>query len=458
MTMNFTEQLAEQEEFRVVLVLPWSQMVLVERHHEAYQLPRISIRKRTRTAEQLAEALQARWGVRSNMIDLLPKSHDLPPCAVIEVRTRNSRFAPEGLVPVSVDDLDERELTTQECVIVCSIVAGVPRDRGPFSKLGWIEEAQEWIRESVLDHRVDFSEDIRQFSASGFFALVRFGTTHSPAYWLKAASVPNAHELEVTRTIARYCAQFLPPLIAARTDWNAWVTEEVGQPLHDVVSLRAFEQSAHGLAGLQITSTLHTEELLACGCFDQRMPALRAHLPALMRYLEDAMASQTSVKVPPLSIKQLQELGYLIEDAVATMDALGVPDTLIHNDLNSGNILFDGVRAVFTDWSEACIGSPFLTFQHLRAQALEADDTHTWAPRLKEIYKGHWRAVLSESQIHRAFALSPPLAIASYLCGRDPSFSSPHRAGDSVRSYARSLARHMYRFAQFPEFVEALCR
>jgi hypothetical protein len=457
MTMNFTEQLVEQAEFRVVMVLRYSRMLLVERYGETHHLPRIRILNRRRTAEQLSEVILKKWGVRSIVIDLLPKSHELPSCAVVEVRTRTSKFAPDGLVPVPVDDLDERELTRPECLTVCSIIAGDPRDRGPLSKLGWIEEAQEWIRESVVDHGVDFSEDIRQFSASGFFALVRFGTIHGPAYWLKATCVPSTLEFEVTRTIARYCPEFLPPLVAARTDWNAWVTEEAGQPLHDVLSLGAFEQSTHCLAELQITSATYVDDLLACGCFDQRMPILRAHLPALILYLEDAMARQTSTKVPPLSAKRLQELGRLVEEAIAAMEALGVPDTLIHNDLNPGNILFDGERAVLTDWSEACIGCPFLTFRHLQVQALEADETQTWEPRLTEIYKQHWRACLSESQIEKAFALSPPLAIASYLCGRDPLFRSSHRGIDSVQSYARSLARHLNRFAQAPEFLEAIC-
>ena len=455
--MAINGQLAEQEEFRVVVVFPWSQMVLVEQHGEHRQLPRINICKWTRTAEQLREVLQVKWGVQSIVIDLLPKSHELPPCAVIEVRARDWKLTIDALVPVLVDDIAERELTAAERLTVRSIIAGDTQTRGPFSKLGWIEEAQEWIRESVATYRVDFNEDVRQVSASGFFALVRFGTFHGPAFWLKATSAPNVHEFTVTQTIARYCPQFLPPLIAARTDWNAWVTEEVGQPLHDTFSLHAFQQSTRCLAQMQISSAAYVGELLACGCFDQRMPVLRSHLPELMQYLEKAMARQPSIKVLPLSTDRLHELGDLLEAACAAMERIGIPDTLIHNDMNPGNILFDGVRAVITDWSEAGIGSPFLTFQHLRVQAAEADETHNWAPQLKEIYKGHWQNILSEAQIDRAYALCPPLAIASYLCGRDPSFTSSHRSEDQAQSYARSLARHMDRFAQVPEFLEAIC-
>jgi hypothetical protein len=455
--INLNGQLAEQEEFRVVLIFSWSQMVLVELHDEHRQLPRINIPQWIRTPEQIRETLRVKWGVQTIVIDLLPKRRELPPCAVIEVRTRDWEFTRDGLVPVSVDDTDDRELTAPERLTVRSIIAGHTQGRGPFSKLGWIEEAQEWIRESVRTHRVDFNDDIRQFSASGFFALVRFGTFHGPAFWLKATSAPNVHEFTVTQTIARYCPQFLPPLIGARKDWNAWVTEEVGLPLDENICFHAFREATGCLAEIQIICATHVNELLACGCFDQRMPVLQAHLPGLMHYIETAMAKQTSTRVPTLNRGRLGELGSLLLEATSAMEASGLPDTLIHNDVNMGNILFDGTRAVFTDWAEAGIGIPFLTFQHLYIQALNTDETGTWGAQLKTAYKEHWRIALNDSQIERAFALSPPLALASYLCGRDPSFTSPHRDRDSVQSYARSLARHMDRFAREPEFLGALC-
>ncbi len=176
----------------------------------------------------------------------------------------------------------------------------------------------------------------------------------------------------------------------------------------------------------------------------------------LIQYLEDAMARQTSTKIAPLTPIELHQLGRLLEAASAAMETIGIPNTLIHNDMNPGNILFDGVRAVFTDWSEAGVGNPFFTFQHLLVQAAGGDQTRAWAQRVKEIYKQQWRYVLSEPQIDRAFALCPPLAIASYLCGRDPSFTCSKRRTDQARSYARSLTRHLSRFAKAPEFLEAL--
>lgn len=441
----------EHERYRVALFVPSSRKVLTERDGNVLRLPSVEIPKKTRTAEQIAHAIRQRWNTNSIVLDFLPNQDNLPRCAVVEVR---SPLAVGGLFASNIEDLRKDMLTAKDRTRLRNLMACHVQEYGPFSRPGWIDEAREWIRASVTDHRVEFDDDGYHSCGSGFSALVRFGTLRGPAYWLKATSTPNAHEFLVTRTLAQFLPHYLPPMVAAREDWNAWVMEEAGLPLHEACSFHAFEQATCCLAELQIASAAHVDVLIASGCFDQRMSVLRTRLPEMIEYLKDAMARQTSTKVPPLSAERLHELGSLLEDACARMDQLGIPDTIIHNDMNPGNILFDGTRAVFTDWAEGYIGTPFFTFHHLRVQALEADPTHTWALQLTAIYKDHWRKVLSETQIERATALCPPLAIASYLCGRG-SHLLASEAG--VQSYARSLARHMDRAARTSEFLEALC-
>ena len=186
------------------------------------------------------------------------------------------------------------------------------------------------------------------------------------------------------------------------------------------------------------------------------MLVFRAHLPQLVQYLDRVMERQTSTKILPIKPERLGEISDLLR---AACDALPttVPDTLIHNDMNGGNILFDGTRAVFTDWAEASIGNPLFTFHHLRALALREDHTHTWTHQLTAAYKRPWRGLLAEPDVDRALVLSEPLAIVSYLYGRDPSFSSGYRCDASCESYARSLARHIDRAVQSPKFMSALC-
>jgi hypothetical protein len=310
----------------------------------------------------------------------------------------------------------------------------------------------------VPGNPIEFLEDIRQFNASATFALVRLGTREGPAYWFKAAGKPNDRECEVTTTLSRLFPQHLPVLVAAREDWNAWVTQEAGEPLSSSLTLPALEQAVAGLVELQIRSTTHIPELLSVGCFDQRTVILKAHVDELIAYLEDVMATQTSTKVSPLDGCRLHEIGSLLKDALSRMEEVQIPDALIHGDINPGNILFDGWRCIFTDWAEACIGNPFSTFQQLYEQVARGQNANDWCPGIKALYKLHWRAILKESQIECALALAPLLAIASCFYGRGTWLTSARRADPRFQSYARSLGRYMDRAARAPELREALCQ
>jgi hypothetical protein len=456
--MAFTGQLAERDQYRVALVLPWSKMVLAERHGKALRLPRIYVPQWTRNAEQLTNVLLRNWNVRSIVIDFLPGTSEIPRCAVIEVHTRNWEFAVDGFLAVSIDDLDEREMTTDERVTVHSILAGDSQDRGPFSRLGWIDEAMKWIRESVFDHVVQFSDEIRQLNAGATFALIRLGTLHGPAYWLKATGEPNLHEFDITATLAALCPKYLPPLVAMRRDWNAWVMEEAGDAIGQQADVAILERAVVSMADLQKKTIGRTGQLIAAGATDQRIGVLRSHVGEIISYLEEAMGQQTSTKVPRLEVWRLREIGTILTDACGAIEGLVIPDTVVHNDLNRGNILVCENNCLFTDWCEVSIGNPFITFQHLLLLLpSDGDQTEADHATLKQAYQQRWLDSFPTYKIDEAFALTPLLAVASYLYGRGDWLRSMRRFDPHVQSYARSLARHMDRAAQAPSLMGALC-
>jgi hypothetical protein len=456
--MAFTEQLVRSDQYRVVLILPWSKMVLAERHGESLWLPRIDIPPWTRTAEQLTNMLLTNWNVRSIVVDVLPGSQEISRCAVVEIRTRSWEFVVDGFRAVSVDDLDEREMTTDERVTVHSILAGEPQDRSPFSRLGWIDEATEWIRESVSDRVVQISDEIRQVNAGGSFALIRFGTLQGSAYWLKATGEPNLHEFDITAALAALCPEYLPPLVAMRRDWNAWVMEEAGHAIGNQVDVTILERAVVSMADLQKKTIGRTGQLTAAGATDQRIGVLCSHIGEIISYLEEAMGQQTSTKVPRLEVWRLRQIGTILTDACGAMEELAIPETVVHNDMNRGNILVCEKNCLFTDWCEVSIGNPVITFQHLLL-LLPPNGDHTEADHatLKHAYRQRWLDSLPAYKIDVAFALTPLLAVASYLYGRGDWLRSMRRHDPHVQSYARSLARHMDRAAQAPSLVGALC-
>ncbi len=443
-----------KQDFRLLLVLPHSRQILALRDTTC-PIPRVSVPEKTRTAQFLTNTLQKQWGHGFVAIDFLPNKEGLGPLAVLEVRSQSRDFHVTGLRVAELSELQD-EITTEELSIVDRMLVGDTEGRGIFSRIGWIDDTQKWMRQSLGEPNLHFNQNIQQIHAGGSFTLLRLQTQSGVGYWLKAVAAPNLAELPVTRLLSRLCAGFVPCVIATRDDWNAWVMEEAGIPLENCFGQAELEESARSLAELQIRTIPHIGDLLDAGCHDLRTPVLRKLLPSLVQYLKEAMARQTSTKVLPVPPSQLERLCLLLDRAAQNIEALAVPDTVIHNDMNLGNILINNSNAVFIDWSTACVGNPFLTFHHLQAYAAESEQFCRWMPRLRQIYAKRWNGIIQKEKIARVIALSGPLAIASYIIGRDPSLSSSSISPDHVESYTRSLTRTMNRLSGSPEFLEAL--
>ena len=454
--MALTEELVEGDLYRVVLVLPRSKMVLAERHNEILRLPRIRIPQWTRIAEQLTNEFLKAWNVRSVLIDVLPGALEIPRCAVIEIRSPDWEFAADGFYEASIDDLDEQEMTTAECVTVQSILAGDAQDRGPFSRLGWIDEAKEWVRENVSDHAFQFSDDTRQLNAGGSFSLIRFGTLKDPAYWLKATGEPNRHELSVTAHLAKISPELIPPLVATREDWNAWAMEEVGSSLAHSVSLITIKLAGSGLAELQKQTVGQADELFRSGCLDQRLDLLSNDLSEVFQYLKKMRPQKESEDLPELDLVSYSRLEDILREAIDRMKALNIPDTVTNNDLKLANILSDGHRCVFTDWCHAYVGNPFLAFQHVHTYLLRR--LPDLAIPFQHSYSATWRTQLSVAQVDDAFSLSPLLAPYAYLHGQGIERIARRVEEPNFQRFCRRLMLHMWRVANDTQFLGVLCK
>jgi hypothetical protein len=450
--MSTQNSMLERTDYGLVLLLPDSGEVLAKSDGTSYRLPHVSIPKWTRPAEQLQMAIHAVWGLHVIILDFPQSPEGFPLCAVAQVLSSHDR---DALIAISMDELRASEISQQQRGIVQAMLAGDTGERGPFSRIGWIDEAIQWI-ESEIPSSTVLTDDIQQYNASGTFALVRFPMRDGSAYWLKATGAPNAHELAVTVALSELCPEYLPPLIAVLSDWNAWLMKEAGHPLEAAPQSFVLEQSAVALAQLQMRTVGLGAVLLAVGVADQRITVFHEHSLEVLDYLEEAMAQQTSTKVPRLERQRLSEIGLILQDACLRMEDLGIPDTVIHGDINCGNILFDGARCRFIDWSEGYTGNPFVTFQHLLLLN-NGEQQETNALCLKEAYKRCWMEYISPAQIDAAFTLMPLLAIASYLYGRGDWLRSSPRNDPQRQSYIRSLARHMDRAAQQPALRAALC-
>src|ERR1039457_4601340 len=131
----------EQIEYRLFLVRSGSHTISAAREDGAMRLPRITILRWTRPAEQLQQVIESAWRLHVIILDVIFQQDGLGPSAVVEILSPESL---DGWAEVGLNEIAEVEMTRGERETVKSILAGDKSAHCPFSRLGWIEEAMEW--------------------------------------------------------------------------------------------------------------------------------------------------------------------------------------------------------------------------------------------------------------------------------------------------------------------------
>jgi hypothetical protein len=400
----------DQLHYRVAIVLPHSKEILAESDGDSRRLPTIMIQRWSRIAEQITTNIKDRWSLQTVVIDSLAASGDTPGLAILEALSCDP-VSKETLQPCLPDDI---WIDQQHRTLIQAVLSGTDKCRNPLLRLGWIDEAKQWLQANNTDRKIQFNDEICQLNAGAGFALIRLGVFDGPAYWIKAVGPPNRHEAAITETLSKCSPASLPPLVAVHRTWNAWAMEEVGTALTDSVDAETISLVSLSLARLQQQTISHTKTFLNCGCGDQRIETLRRYLP---EFLDDVarLISETAFEDSGHDITTIHpRIEHTLRIALEEMGQLGIPDTINNNDMKLANILFDGRRCAFIDWCHAYWGNPFLTFQHMhiylsrRLSALSRP--------FQEAYAEAWAAHLSESQIEEALALTPIVAPYAYLC------------------------------------------
>lgn len=454
--MAFEAEGFSSDQYRIILVSTQVPRVLVAHDGHYPRLPLVQIPKWTRPAEQLTEFVKRQWDLTSIVIDYLRADKDVIACAVFEILDGDWPDTPAGLFPLDLRDICICGLDEAEQITLTKIIAGDTNGRGPFSRIGWLTEARQWLLENLDSRPIHIRTEVMQLNAGATFALVRFSSEEGPAFWLKATGTPNRHEFSLTKQIEQLSPHYLPPIIASRQDWNAWLSQETGHPLSLSPGFEELKQIVIATTELQQAAIGRSEDFLQAGALDHRITILQSRLPQLIEYFEYAMEKQTSTKVPPLDKSCLNKLERLLQHALDAMCGLGIPDTLVHNDLNPGNILINKDHCLFIDWSETCIGPPVLMPEQLYAQLRMIGGERTeWISRLNLLYEEAWRDRVGRQELGRASAMAPAISCVTRLIGKGNRFETRRNDSEFLR-YSRSIARHMDRIVHSHEFQEAL--
>jgi len=418
---------------------------------------RVELPRNTRTAQQLQNELHRKWGLAVVILDILVTDGWTSPCAVAELLDRS---VPVSFGLVQPEHLPGGELSEGEHISLQAILNG--NEGNLFARVGCIDEAIAWL-EASTGGRILSKAQINQLNASAAFTLLRFPMQDGRDFWLKATGTPHEHERPVSCLLSKLCPGHVPEVVAERSAWNAWLMRGGGESISALssaasVAARSLETAAKSLAELQVKTAGAERDLLDSGVADHREHALRSKAEMLFDYFNEAMGRQTSTKVPRIETRRLRELRSIFEDVCRYVESLGLPDTVLHGDLNLGNILVTDERCVFIDWAEACVGNPLVTFEHL----LLLNSTETPGlkavcdQRLRATYRSKMSMICDPRAIDAGFVCIPIIAAASAILGRGDWLETPLRNDPRRQAYVRAVVRHMDRAAREPMLLETL--
>jgi len=212
----------------------------------------------------------------------------------------------------------------------------------------WQLEAHAWIGAQLDRLGLEQSGPIEQPHVRAWATALRVPTT-SGAVWFKASIPVLAHEVAVVDVISRRRPDLVPELLASDFE-RGWMLMADGG-----VRLRELVESDHDVARwldvlpryaeLQISLAATADELVAAGAPDRRLAVLPSQYEELLRRRPAEFAG---------TARGVAEL-------CAQLAAIGVPETIQHDDLHDGQVFVQDGRYLFFDWGDACVSHPFFS-------------------------------------------------------------------------------------------------
>ena len=208
--------------------------------------------------------------------------------------------------------------------------------------------------------------------------------------------------------------------------------------------LRAWREILPRCAQLQREVTPRTSEFIGFGVPDRRAAPLLAGF-------DEVVANEPAIsgrRADRLTVDERRSLGSLharVAEALRAIAALGIEDTLNHDDLHQNNVLVRDGRTVIFDWGDACVSHPFLTLAvtlRFAAQKTARLEDSAGILALRDAYLEPWSDRASRRELQDAAELGRRIGQIS----RALTFSAVARAYPGViDTYPGGLAGSLRR-------------
>lgn len=394
--------------FRVLLIEPSRGYIYVgTRSAKGYNLPALSIPRWSRVTPHLQAGITKLSGHSSLVLDF---SHGDPrSCPLVVARTTSySAHNSDARLWIPYKDLSLENIVGHDWKWIERLLTTGASGRGFYSRIDWYSEVLEWVH-SVSPQLASDQLHVEQLNASSKAALICIRSKSGKKLWFKSMT----DEYEISLQIACRFPAFVPPMLAHRTDWNAWLMGDGGRSFALASNRTPARLGSLGLqlARLQIASYPVSSELATNGFQDLRTAALRKAIPDVLQSLARARQERPC----GYSMRSLQDM--LIR-VLEEWDEIQIPDALSHTDLNLSNILTHRGRCVFIDWANAAVASPFVNFVQIHSQLSRLGVSSAAFEKYSTAFLGEWSTCLNSAQLDRALRIAPVLEAITRLCAR----------------------------------------
>jgi hypothetical protein len=295
-------------------------------------------------------------------------------------------------------------------------------------------------------HALRLTGSFEQFNADSMFSLIRF-ETNGGAVWFKAVGAHNSREFGITLALAKLCPAQLPTILASKSEWRAWLAADAsGVCLRATRAAHVWEDAAANIAQLQIRCMSASGAMHSAGARDLASASLRLQAELFFSYVASSQVIRPESIVPTLVPEELEDIKSAVQNSLLHLEALDLPDTIGHMDLNPGNIFSTDRGCVFLDWAESYVGNPFFSFEYLLQHFRQAVAPGVLEEdRFREAYFAPWQAVVSSEAMETAMSFVPLAALFAYATTLWSASIRCEAENMSLTRYLASLIRKMGR-------------
>jgi Phosphotransferase enzyme family len=269
----------------------------------------------------------------------------------------------------------------------------------------WLAEAKAWVHEHV-----DVTGEIEQPHVYWWSTVLRVPTAGGDV-WFKACHPSHGFEPALTIELARLRPERVIEVLAVDPQRGWMVTADAGSRLRELLrsadDLARWEEFLPLYADVQLAAADKAERLLGLGVPDERLEGLPTRFGHVLAD-RDVLLVDREDGLDAGQHERLRASVPEVERLCAELAAVGIPETVQHDDLHDGNVFVRNGEYLVFDWGDSCVSHPFHTLAVTLRTTAWRFDLEPGAPsleRMRDAYLEPFGAYGTRAELLDAFAI-----------------------------------------------------